>query len=202
MISGGIYAYNYYVQNESYYPTTTLCTASNCYTIGYSLGSDGIFGQTGLTNTKANCFSELTDSIDKITIWKDSNAMKTLIGYRNIWIKPNICACNNPWLLLSYNTTLYSPNKEITKCKKSYSVNGSLLPSYYIISVNNRAQSCNIKINNLTGKLNFKNIKRGKYLIMVLNGTPFQYALSCNYYTFINYNINYFGFISKYNPRD
>ena len=83
---------------------------------------------------------------------------------------------------------LYSPNRLISKCKKSYSNNGSLLPTYYMISINNSQPRCNITINNLTGQLYFNNIKRGKYLIIVLNGTQFQYSPSSNYYTFINYN--------------
>ncbi len=102
-------------------------SANFCYTAGASLSNDGIYATSDLTNVKTCCFSELYNSCDKVPVWKDKNAKNILRGFGCIWIDINKCSSHVPWLLKSFNKTLYNPNYLKLKCSYGNSNNG-LLP--------------------------------------------------------------------------
>ena len=61
VMSGGIFAPNFYFTSSIYTPTSTNCSTNNCYTTGSSLATNGIFAYSGnniSSNTQTCCFSE------------------------------------------------------------------------------------------------------------------------------------------------
>lgn len=203
--SGGIFAYNFYEFSSIIIPTDTSCTANSCYTIGNSLSGDGIFcyNITNIvSNVKIMCFSEQYDSINFIPMWNDKNANKILYGLGKFWIDIDKKLNNIPWLLLNFNQELYIPNYKKIKCKKSKSIEGILVPTYDIISINNKKVKKNISINNDNGQLTFNKVKYGKYKINIINGIKIIITNNYgNYYIYSNYNINYFYLKSAWNDK-
>jgi hypothetical protein len=109
---------------------------------------------------------------------------------------------NIPWLLFNFNQELYISNYKKIKCKKSKSIEGILVPTYDIISINNKKVKKNISINNDNGQLTFNKVKCGKYEINIINGI--KIIITNNYgsfYIYSNYNINYFYLKSTWNDK-
>jgi hypothetical protein len=190
--SGGIFGVNFSSLSD-----TPTCSASYCYTIGTTLSGDGIYAYTGTnnsTNTECYCKSELNG------IWKDCNAKCYLRNYDCVWIDISICSKHQPFLLKSFNRSLYTCPYQKIKCKYATSSAGLFGTQYKILTVNGKKNNCNITINSTNGVLTFDKVKKGKYKIKIINGTSTLINNICNngYYIWSNYNINDFLLKSKY----
>jgi hypothetical protein len=212
LLSGGIFAPNYYNSSGILSPSSTLCDSSNCYVIGLFLSGNGIFAYVGLKNLSATnitsyCYSEDYDSCGRDKNWNNKNACKFLLYKNNtIWTMVDLCYSNIPWLLTSFTRTLYFPNYLITNY---YTQSYSCLPcgisqefnteKYSIINVNNHiVNPCKIKINENNGQLFFMDSKCGKYKILVIRGNKIEYILDqTSYYTYIDYYFTNFYLESK-----
>ncbi len=206
VLSGGIFAPNFYYSSPIYYPATTNCSASNCYIVGGNLSGNGIFAysSTNITsNITTNCFVEQFETCRYS--WSDNNAKRVLRNdLGSVWIDINLVSCNIPWLLASFVKQFYNPTN-LDICWKCANSNvGTLSPYYSIVNVNNCPAPCNITINNQTGQLYFYKLKRGCYRIKILNGT--QLALnftSCGIpaYTYTNYYFTTYYANSYYDKK-
>ena len=193
-LSGGIFAPNYYFTGSIYTPTGTNCSATYCYTIGTVLSGDGIFAQTGTTNTVFYCKAELNG------IWRDCNAKQFLKGIGCTWIDIDICSSHIPYLLKSFNRSLYTCPYQKIKCKHASSSTGIFGPTYQILRVNGHKVPCNISINSATGVMSFDKVKKGAYKIKNINGVKIiiNSTSVSSYYVWTNYNISNFILKSKY----
>jgi hypothetical protein len=195
-LSGGIFAPNYYLSSPTpvYYPSTTLCSTAYCYTIGIALSGNGIFAQTGLTNTESYSKAELSG------IWRDCNAKYYLQSVGCIWIDIDKCSSHIPYLLKSFNRNLYTCPYQKIKCKHATSSAGKFAPSYQILRVNGHKKPCNISINETTGVMSFNKVKKATYKIKIINGLKTNVYNTCisNYYVWTGYNISNFILKSKY----
>jgi hypothetical protein len=192
LLSGGIFAPTYYYDGSIYFPSNPLTTASYCYTIGSLLAGDGIFTQNAL-NTEYYCKGELNG------IWKDCNAKYYLKGVGCVWIDIS-CSKSQPFLLKSFNRSLYSNPYQKVSCSHDSSSPGLFPPTYKIIRVNNKSSLCSISIDPNSGILSMKKLKKGKYCVKILNGIPTQVNLTYPYsYTiWTSYNISTYYIKSKY----
>jgi hypothetical protein len=197
-LSGGIFANNFFYTSGIYFPSSTNCSATNCYISGSNLSQDGIFSYSSpniSTNTKSNCFSEQYDNpCGYVQIFNNYNAITVLQQIGTIWLIPDLCSYSSPFILLSFIKTLYDCNYTIVKCcENKHSQKGIFQPSYYIIDVNCLLKPSNITICKLTGKLNFNKVKQGDYSIRILNGKKKIILSADNLYnstTYIDYNLH------------
>jgi hypothetical protein len=197
ILSGGIFAPNYYLASSIYTPSTTNCIISACYTIGLNLAGHGLFALTGLTNNVYNSKAELNGK------WSDCSANNYLRGIGCVWIDINKCSSHVPYLLASFNRSLYTcPYKKI-KHAHSCSSSGLLGPNYKIFKIGKYKKCSGISINCNSGVLHFDKVKKGTYNISIINGikTAFSNGCSANYYIWTKYNINNFILKSKYKKK-
>jgi hypothetical protein len=200
ILSGGIFAPNFYLTSNIIIPTATNCFARNCYTVGSNLSGDGIFAYNNTnitTNTKKCCYNEESNN------WIDKHACKVLLNdLGSVWIDINPKLSNIPWLLISFSNQFYNPNYLETCNKYAVSSYGSLEPIYNIVNVNGCTSPCNITIDASNGQLYFNKVKPGNYKILVINGIKNIFSSnSYNYYTFTNYNFTNFYLCSKYKSK-
>lgn len=213
ILSGGIFAPNYYYIDPILLPSQTLCNGSNCYVIGQNLSGNGIFSYTdknlSTTNITSHCYSEDYDSCGCSKNWINKNACKYLLYKNNkIWIIIDLCYCNIPWLLSSFMRIFYFPNYLTINNCNSYS-SSSVLTSfntekYNIINVNNCILNpCNFKIDENNGQLFFINIKCGEYKILVIRGNKINYSSNeTNYYTYTDYYFTNYYLKSQYKIKN
>lgn len=193
--AGGIYAMNFYYTSSIYFPSSTNCSVSNSYTSGSYLATDGIFSFSNsniITNIKTNCFSEqYNNTCSDIQIFNNCNAITVLQQIGKVWLVPNLCTNNSPFILASFIKPLYDCNyKKVKHCQIKHSKKGIYTSSYYILDINYYVKPQSITICNMTGQLNFNKVHCGDYSIRVLNGKKI-YILSVNN---INYSITYIDY--------
>ncbi len=171
-------------------PVYGTCTVSNSYSLGTFSSSNGIFGSgKQITATENNCYSANGT-------WSTSNALSNLTGIPTYnssneiiqgtsWTDYNISSVNTPWILSSFNKTLYSPNSKKLYKKNIYSTNNTLGTSSIntIISVNNSNLYDNISINTSNGVITYTNKTKGKYKTLVFNYdlsgiVPYNYQIN------------------------
>ena len=168
--TGGIFG-SYAGNNTT---VNTRIVATNCYTIGSIAGTSagGIFGagrKSSLTicPNPINCRDSATTGT---STWADDNANQTIaFGTTNIWLDYSPLT-SVPWLLKSFNATIYDPNTKIVPLGTSESSNpGLFLSTNYII--HDRAALPETTIDENTGVLTSPiTATFGSYIIYVLAG--------------------------------
>ena len=174
---------------------SALIYAQNCYTIGGG-NTRGIFGFNKNTNlticpNPINCRDALTTGT---TTWVDGNATATIAtGTTNVWLDYSSLT-SVPWLLKSFNATIYNPNnKTVIAGVGGTSLAGLFDPSYNYILYNNPAIT-GITINPNTGAITCSSaVPVGNYVSEVLVGKVSNSIYSDSIYS--EYNNNTYTFI-------
>ena len=172
------------------YTTIPVVNITNCYTSYNSIDQAGSeYISLSFTATVRNSIiSRLTNVYTSlISSWSDSSANSSLIG--TAWTS---VATNTPYLLSSFNASLYSPSTITSTGTGNYTSSSGLFNpdyNYNLISVNNSTPPSNITINSTNGVLTFVNLTSSTYIenVFCYQGT------SPNYYgyNFNNFTLNY-----------
>ena len=163
-----------------YGPTIGSISANYCYTSGIIITNGGIFADNSDDNIigSANNYSEGNNSNGGY--WNDSNALilKTNNSY---WFSTNI---NTPYLLSSYNASIYNPNIITGNTTNYVSNTGLFTPNFNYQIINTPT---NITINNSTGSITFNNVDPTTYLLNILvsqGSSPAYYNYNYNTFTY------------------
>jgi hypothetical protein len=192
--AGGIFGYS--TGNVS---GTTSITASKCYTIGAigNLGG-GIFGLLNRLGTSTDCIYVGVFTQEN-NIWSDNNATLTIKkddSTPSKWLDYS-SESNVPWLLSSFNASIYTPNLQNLEYGTSgVSSNGLFTPDYTYSIISTSPNTPSITINSTTGILTFPDtLSIGTYTINVLvgkiNSSSSVYYYNTNIYTLNVYDIWY-----------
>ncbi len=171
-------------------PVYGTCTVSNSYSLGTFSSSNGIFGSgKQVTATENNCYAangawSIVSALSNLTGTPTYDGSSEIIQ-GTTWTDYNLSYINTPWILSSFNKTLYNPNSKNLYKKIIYKTKNTLgdADNNLIISVNNSILYNNISINTTNGVITYTKKNKGIYDTSVLNYNlsgivPYNYQIN------------------------